>query len=80
MKIFTSPGVGIILHKDNFPQPRKMEPFIVGEGDRDYTCGHCGHIILKSFRIGRVTHAFYKCPKCGAYNQMELVKNHHQAS
>ena len=54
-----------------------MEPFVVGEGVLDYACGGCNHTMLKSLRWGQITQAVYKCPKCGAYNRIELIVRKH---
>lgn len=78
MRIFTSkPSIGTVFNKDSFIQSKKMEPFVIGEGVLDYTCGNCGHTMLRSIRWGQITQAIYKCPKCGTYNQIELVKRTH---
>jgi len=78
MKLFPSrPEAVTVFSQDHFAQEKKMEPFVVGEGFLDYNCGSCGHSILRSLRPRQVTQAVYKCPKCGAYNQIELfVKKH----
>lgn len=66
-----------IFSKDTFPQEKKMTPFVVGGGTLDFICGKCDHIILKSLRWRQVTKAVYKCPKCGAYNQIEQTAGKH---
>ena len=72
MLLQSRPNTGTVFSKDNFiPDSRKIEPFVVGEGALDFTCGSCGHLMLKSLRRGQVTKAIYKCPKCGSYNQIE---------
>jgi len=73
----SKPIEGTIFSKDNYPQEKKMEPFVVGEGVIDYQCGSCGHFMLRALRPAQVTQAVYKCPKCGNYNQVEpYVKKH----
>ena len=71
------PGAVTIFIKDNLDERKKMEPFVVGEGVLDYTCGGCNHTMLKSLRWGQITQAVYKCPKCGAYNRIELIVRKH---
>jgi predicted RNA-binding Zn-ribbon protein involved in translation (DUF1610 family) len=71
------PSEVTIFSKDNFIQGKRMEPFVIGEGVLDYTCGSCGHTMLRSLRWGQITQAVYKCPKCGSYNQIELIIRKH---
>jgi predicted RNA-binding Zn-ribbon protein involved in translation (DUF1610 family) len=72
MKLYTTKPEGVtVFNKDNAPTPRNLEPFVVGEGPYVYLCGKCDHVLLRNVRQSQVTKALYKCPKCGAYNQIE---------
>ena len=72
MKLYSIKPSGVtIFSKDNFPIPRRLEPFVTGEGPYLYLCGKCDHVLLKNVRMRQVTKAIYKCPKCGAYNKIE---------
>jgi DNA-directed RNA polymerase subunit RPC12/RpoP len=64
------------------PQPRSasvivstVAPAIRGEGDgagdASYMCGGCGTILLLTIREGSVRGIIFKCPTCGAFNQIE---------
>ena len=72
MKLYsTKPTEGTIFSKDNFLTPKKLEPYVTGEGPYVYLCGKCDHVLLKNIRMSQVTKAVYKCPKCSAYNQID---------
>ena len=66
------PTAGIFFSRDNFPKERKLEPFVAGRGALNYVCGQCNHVILKSLLRMQVPDSVYKCPKCGAYNQVKV--------
>jgi len=66
------PTAGTFLTKDNSPKEKKMEPFVSGRGALNYVCGQCDHVLLKSLLRMQVTNAVYKCPKCGAFNQVKV--------
>lgn len=70
--LMNKPQDGVFFSKDNISQSNKMKPFVYGKGALYYNCGQCGHNLLKSiFRI-QITAAVYKCPNCGAYNQIKV--------
>ena len=72
MKLYSTKPIGVtIFSKDNFSSEKKMEPFVTGEGPYIYLCGKCDHVMLRNVRMNQVTKAVYKCPKCGAYNQID---------
>jgi len=78
MRLLPSRPIDVtIFKKDEFIQEKRMAPFVIGEGVLDYNCGSCGHMMLKSLRWGQITQAVYKCPKCGCYNQIELIVRKH---
>ena len=64
-------GGSAFQSRDNSPKERKMEPFIAGKGALNYVCGQCNHVLLKSLLRMQVPVAVYKCPKCGAFNQVK---------
>jgi len=72
MKLYSTKPIGVtVFSKDNFYAPKKMEPFVTGEGPYVYQCGKCDHVLLRNVRMSQVTKAIYKCPKCGSYNQID---------
>lgn len=73
----TKPEAVTVFSKDNAPDKTRLEPYVVGEGVLDYTCGKCNHTMLKALRWGQVTQAVYKCPKCGSYNKIEPIIRKH---
>ena len=77
MRILTKPFEGVVFCRDSFKEEVKTQPFVVGEGSLTYACGGCGLTIMRTIRRGQVTQAIYKCPKCGAYNQIESAEGKH---
>jgi predicted RNA-binding Zn-ribbon protein involved in translation (DUF1610 family) len=71
MKLYTTKPIGVtIFHRDNTPKPKNLEAFVMGDGPYVYLCGKCDHVLLRNVHMSQVTKAIYKCPKCGAYNQI----------
>jgi len=72
MKILPSiPDHATVFRKGLDSGKTAFEPFLVGDGVLDFTCGNCGLMLLHSLMPRQVTQAVYKCPKCGEYNQIE---------
>ena len=72
MKVFSSkPTQGNIFSRDNFPPPRNLDPFLVGDGALNFICGNCNNVLLKTVRPRHITQAIYKCSKCGSFNQID---------
>ncbi len=66
------PSGGLILSMDHVPVSKKLNPFISGKGALNYSCGKCNHLILRSIRRIQIQDAVYKCPKCGAFNRINI--------
>lgn len=45
------------------------EPFMSGEGNCTFRCGHCEHVLLKKISFGTISQIVLRCPKCRNYNQ-----------
>ena len=51
---------------------RKIEPFMVGEGDLDYICGRCDNVIVQSVSRSQIkSGAVFQCPNCQTFNGVE---------
>lgn len=44
-------------------------PFFSGEGDIDYICGNCDHILAEGLKEGQIRNIVVRCPNCGMYNE-----------
>ena len=40
-------------------------PFLVGDGNTDYTCAECNTLLLQRVRPIRYRQAVFQCPICG---------------
>jgi len=69
-RIITEPQEGTRpIYKKN---ERKIEPFMVGEGDLDYICGRCDNVIVQSVSRSQIaSDAVFQCPNCQTFNEIE---------
>jgi hypothetical protein len=45
-----------------------FSPYVAGEGNIDYVCGNCNHVLQKSVNVGQLNNVVLFCPPCGSYN------------
>ena len=62
LRVVIAPAVGVVLEAPPV--------LIASEHSVDYTCGHCG-IILMHADEGQVHGILIRCTNCGSYNSME---------
>jgi hypothetical protein len=62
LRVVIAPAVGVVLEAPPV--------LIASEHSVDYTCGHCG-IILMHADEGQVHGILIRCTGCGSYNSME---------
>ena len=47
----------------------KAAPFIRGNGEFDYICGHCEAVLAEKMRRDQIKNLVLQCPTCGKYNK-----------
>ena len=62
LRVVTAPAVG---HVVDAPPVLKAS-----ENSVDYTCGHCGTILLHA-EEGQVHGVLFRCAECGSYNSTD---------
>ncbi len=47
----------------------KAAPFVRGNGEIDYICGHCEAVLAEKMRLGQIKNLVFQCPTCGKKNK-----------
>jgi DNA-directed RNA polymerase subunit RPC12/RpoP len=52
-----------------------LRTFFRGEGNINYVCGKCSRLLAENIWELSLSNIILKCPNCGLYNNISLVKN-----